>query len=76
MKSIKQVQQEDTIVKCNGEVYFTKVFNEYVARGSFTPCDGIGYFHDGEKETNRSVWTSGISSADIEKYPYVCWYNK
>lgn len=38
--------------------------------------DGIGYFHDGEKETNISVFDDSLTYGDVKDFPYVCWYNK
>ena len=61
-----------------GDVFTTKEFQRYNERGLFIWYDGIGYFHDGEKETNEPVWDEdGRFRKDlVEKYPYVCWYNK
>ena len=61
-----------------GDVFTTKEFQHYNETGSFIWYDGIGYFHDGEKETNEPVWDEdGKFRKDlVEKYPFVCWYNK
>ena len=80
MKTIEEVKAE--IAKKYGGVfaddvddivYTTAEFIEDVKRGSFNSFDGDGYFHDGEKETDISVWNRLVNSSD---YPYVCWYNK
>lgn len=45
--------------------------------GSIRSCDGVGYFHDGEKEIRDfTVWDTTISWDAIKKFPYICWYNK
>ena len=81
MKTKEQVQKEiehGNILK-NFKIMkgvTLKEFIEYVENDGFVPYDGIGYFHDGEKETNRSVWASDISLLELKKYPYVCWYNR
>lgn len=54
----------------------TKEFCQAVANGCFNSFDEDGYFHDGEKETDISVWDRSLTWDDIKKYPYVCWYNK
>ena len=54
----------------------TKEFCQEVANGFYNSFDGYGCFHDGEKETNISVWNRLLTWDDIKKYPYVCWYNK
>ena len=76
MKSKEQVQKEGLVAKCGGSVYTTEEFFERVKEGSFIPYDGSGFFHDGQKETNRSVWATDLSLIELKKYPYVCWYNK
>ena len=75
MKTKEQVQKEGLVAKY-GTVFTTEEFAEYIERGSFIPYDGIGYFHDGENETDRSVWDDSITAEEVEKYPYVCWYNR
>ena len=72
MKTIKEVQAECE----HGRVMTTKDFCQEVAKGFYNLFDGCGVFHDGEKETNVSVWDSSLTWDDIKKYPYVCWYNK
>ena len=71
MKTKEQVQSE-----CRGAVFTLEEFYQYVKDGDFIPYDGSGYFHDGEKKTNRSVWSKDLSLLELKKYPYVCWYNK
>lgn len=82
MKTIEQVREEtklgDVFI---GEVFTLEEFMEEVDRGSITEYDGIGYFHDGEKETAISVFSPiwfKYNSVDevIEQFPYVIWYNK
>jgi len=72
MKTVEEVRAE-----CKyGEVMTTKEFCQEVANGFYNSFDGCGRFHDGEKETNVSVWDRSLTWDDIKKYPYVCWYNK
>lgn len=72
MKTIKEIQKEDPYIW----VMATKEFCQSVAEGLFNSFDGDGYFHDGEKETNVSVWDRSLTWDDVKKYPYVCWYNE
>lgn len=72
MKTKEQIQSE---MFC-GDLFTSKDFLKQVNNGSFNKYDGIGYFHDGEKETNVSVWSSEVTLEYFDKYPYVCWYNK
>lgn len=72
MKTIEQIKME-----CEyADVMTTKEFCQAVANGYFNSFDGSGYFHDGEKETDISVWDRSLTWDDVKKYPYVCWYNK
>lgn len=71
MKTREQVQAEIQF----GDVYTFSEYCNLVAQGYLTPYDGIGYFHDGEKESNISVWNFKYDEV-WGKYPYVCWYNK
>ena len=78
MKHIKTIEQ--VAAECNnGEgsgVYTISDFIDKVRKASFIPEDGIGFFHDGEKETNISVWDKSVTWLDVAiNYPYVCWYN-
>ena len=73
MKTRKQIQKE--IPNCT--VMTLNEFIKDVKRGYLTPYDGYGYFHDGDKETDRPVMFGygALVAANIT-YPYVCWYNK
>lgn len=67
-KTKEQVQQE-----CKyGDVFTTEEFWMHVEYGSFNEYDGTGYYHDGENETDLSVW----NYPNKKGMPYVCWYNK
>lgn len=69
MKTLVQVKEETEI----GNVYTRERFIELLDEGWFTPYDGGGIYHDGENETNISVWSVPI---DATTYPYVIWFNK
>ena len=72
MKTLEQVQAE-----CRyGHVFTLNDFGTEIDDGCINEYDGIGFFHDGEKETNTSVWDRSLTWEDIKDYPYVCWYNK
>lgn len=71
MKTLEQVQAEMKY----GEVFTVEEFSDAVENGYFIPYDGIGRFHDGENETNISVW-SDFTPEEVKNYPYVCWYNR
>lgn len=68
MKTIEEIKKEMKF----GDIYTTDEFIEDVNLGYFNEYDGIGYFHDGEKETEISCW----NEQEAGNYPYVCWYNK
>lgn len=68
MKTLEEIKKEIKF----GNVYTTDEFIEDVNLGNINEFDGIGFFHDGEKETEISCW----NKQDADKYPYVCWYNK
>lgn len=80
MKTIEEVKA-DIAKKYDGAfaddvddiVYPTGEFISMVNHGLFNHFDGDGYFHDGEKETDISVWDNLVNPSD---FPYVCWYNK
>ena len=72
MKTIEQVRAEQEFA----DVLTREEFALFVNVGAFTSYDGVGYFHDGENETDISVWNRTLIPEDVEKYPYVCWYNK
>ena len=52
MKTKEQVQAETT---CGGVVFTLDEFCDAVEQGSFNSYDGLGYFHDGEVETDMCV---------------------
>ena len=72
MKTIEKVQNENDI----SDVLTLEDFRNYVDNGFCTDDDGVGYLHDGNKETSISVWNINIFNEKYDKYPYVCWYNK
>lgn len=59
-----------------GDVFSSVEFLDRVKHGSFNEYDGEGYFHDGEYETELSVWDRRVTEETFDEYPYVCWYNK
>ena len=72
MKTIEEVKTE-----CKyADVMTKEEFLQEVTNGFYNSFDGCGYFHDGEKETNISVWDRSLTWNDIKKYPYICWYNE
>ena len=71
MKTKEQIAKElDT------DVFTLEEFIDALDEGMFIRYDGNGYFHDGENETDISVWNETVTWDDIKDYPYVCWYNK
>lgn len=80
MKTLEQVREE-LKEKSNSNyaekgVFTIEKFAEMIKNGIVTPTSGIGYFHDGEKEVNISVFSHQVSFYEVyRKYPYVCWYN-
>ena len=71
MKTLKQVEAEEI-----ADVYTLEEFIELLNEGYIIDYDGIGYFHNGENETNISVWDHNLTWDDVKNFPYVCWYNK
>ena len=71
MKTIEQIEAET-----GGNVYTLEDFIKLNQSGFIIPYDGIGYFHDGENRTKKSVWDNTLKWEDVKDYPYVCWYNK
>ena len=69
MKTIAEIQKETF-----AHVFTSAQFKFEVEVGNFIPYDGVGYFHDGENETDYCVWA--CDEKDFEKYPYVIWYNR
>ena len=67
----------EELVADGADVIPTESFLHLVERGSINGYDGIGYFHDGVKETNVEVYCyPRYISRYIDVYPYVCWYGK
>lgn len=59
------------------DVMPTDEFLRRVGRGLFTDYDGVGFFHDGEHETDIQVRCNvNYLSKYVGAFPYVCWYNK
>lgn len=73
MKTAKEIEMEIGY----GECFKTAEFAELVRSGSLIPYDGLGYYHNGENETDipASFDYNSVLRAS-EEYPYVCWYNK
>lgn len=71
MKSKKQIQKETF-----GDVYTLSEFSRLIDDNLVSSYDGIGYFHDGENETDFCVWNDSLTWEDVKNYPYVVWYNK
>ena len=60
-----------------GSVYTIEDFVELCDDGCITSYDGQGYFHDGDKKTDISVFDMTLKPEDVwGKYFYVVWYNK
>ena len=72
MKTLEQVKVEQKF----GDVFTLNEFIDYLEEDRFNRYDGIGYFHDGENETDISVWNDTLTWDDVKNFPYVCWYNK
>ena len=73
MKTKEQVQNE---IGDSGTVFTVDEFDDAVSEGGITSYDGFGYFHDGEKETDFSVFSPYTKYEDIKDMPYIIWYNK
>lgn len=71
MKTKEQIKSETT-----GTVFTLEKFMYENNIGGISPYDGDGFFHDGENETNISVWGETLTWNDVKDYPYICWYNK
>ena len=71
MKTIEQIQKEIPY----GDVYLSNQFRLDAEDGYFIPYEGVGYFHDGENETDYCVWDVK-QEIEFNKYPYVVWYIK
>ena len=72
MKTLEQVKAGQKF----GEVLTINEFAELCDEGYINEYDGIGYFHDGENRTKISVWNEDLTWDEIQKFPYVIWYNK
>ena len=72
MKTKEQVQAE---IGGFGLAFTIEDFADLVCDGYINEYDGIGYFHDGEKETNIYVFNPNLTIEEMKQYPYVCWYN-
>lgn len=65
----------------NARVFNTDTFSDYIERGTFNRFNGVGFFHDGERCTNISIWDSEANlhfttwEDFIKTYPYVIWYD-
>lgn len=60
-----------------GNVFTLDEFVDLCDKGLLSSYDGQGYFHDGTKETEISVWNMDLIPDDVwDQYPYVIWYNK
>lgn len=59
-----------------GTVFTVDEFEDAISEGEITSYDGYGYFHDGERETDFSVFSPYTRYEDIKDMPYVIWYNK
>lgn len=70
--TLKEAQKQNKF----GDVMTLVEFRNNVKSGCFIQYDGIGYLHDGEKQTSISVWSINIFDLKYDSYPYVCWYNK
>lgn len=74
MKTIEEVQRDYPYAS----VMPIEEFAEQVELGYITSYDGVGYYHDGEKETAimvtlyKPLWLSDCRNT----YPYICWYGK
>lgn len=77
MKSKKEiVDSQDYKILDENDIFTVDEFIEQIEQGSINHYDGDGYFHDGENETDISVWDESLTWSDVKSFPYVCWYNK
>ena len=51
-------------------------FCDLVEEGAINHNDGLGYFFDGQQQTDVSVWNDSLTPDDVVNYEYVLWYNK
>lgn len=59
-----------------GDVYTFEDFVSMCLSGFLTDYDGIGYYSDGEKETNIMVIPSDVVDEVTKEFSHVVWYNK
>jgi len=71
MKTIEQIE-----IETGSDTYTLEDFMNLRQCGFIGSYDGIGFYHDGENETRKSVWDKTLNWEDVKDYPYVCWYNK
>lgn len=77
MKSKKEiVNSQDYKILDENNIFTVDEFIEQIEKGFINHYDGDGYFHDGENETDISVWDESLTWSDVKSFPYVCWYNK
>ena len=69
IKSLDEVKSEMKY----GDVYTTKKFKEMIDDGYIIDDDGCGYIHNGIEKTELDVFEY---YSELDKFPYVCWYNK
>ena len=59
------------------DVMPTETFLHCVEDGTFINYDGVGFFHNGEYETNiQARCDVDYLSQYVGIYPYVCWYGR
>lgn len=77
MKSKKEIVESQSYkILDEKDIYTLNEFIDMVNKGSINSYDGNGFFHNGENETNISVWDNSLNWDDVKNFPYVCWYNK
>lgn len=69
IKSIDEVKNEMKY----GDVYTAEEFKEMIDDGYIIDDDGCGYIHNGIEKTELDVFEY---YSELDKFPYVCWYNK
>lgn len=71
------MKKEDIQKHSDSYVMEVSEFIELVKQGYFIDYDGIGYFHDGESETDVPARCDVRYLESYEDtYPYVCWYGR
>lgn len=56
-----------------GSIYTVHCFFDLCKDGLFTEMDGNGFYHNGFKLTDISVWDK---QAQATNYLYVCWFER